>query len=124
MSPGSVEMGDIKRSRISNGSSRKVDVMEARLLNFCKRGLSLDDEATKEALRLFRETKHILFAIIAAPDSGNPEDHERFWFASVLYTVKQLIGGNSVNKGNQADNDTGFTLYQILKVSRSRLRVS
>lgn len=121
MSPGSVEMGDIKRSKISNGSSRKVDGMEARLLNFCKSGLSLDDEATKEALRLFRETKHILFAIIAAPDSGNPEDHERFWFAAVLYTVKRLIGGNSVNKGNQANNHTGFTLYQILKVSKIKI---
>lgn len=36
MSPGLVEMGDIKRSKISNGTSRKVDGMEARLLNFCK----------------------------------------------------------------------------------------
>jgi retinoblastoma-like protein 1 len=121
MSPGSIEMEDVKRSKTSNGSSPKEDGMEARLLDFCQNGLSLDDETTKEALRLFRETEHILLAIIAAPGSGNADDNERFWFASVLYTVKRLVGGNSVSKGNQADNDTGFTLYQILRVAKIKI---
>jgi len=121
MSPGSIEMEDVKRSKTSNGSSLKEDGMEARLLDFCQNGLSLDDETTKEALRLFRETEHILLAIIAAPGSGNADDNERFWFASVLYTVKRLVGGNSVSKGNQADNDTGFTLYQILRVAKIKI---
>ncbi|XP_057866419.2 retinoblastoma-related protein isoform X3 [Cryptomeria japonica] len=118
MSPGSLLMEDIKPSTRLNGLNPEEDSMEARLKEFCQRGLSLEEETTEQALRLFRETKDVLLANMKSLANGNAEENERFWFSCVLYSVKRLNGGNTVSKINQEDNDTGFTLSQILRVAK------
>uniref|UniRef100_A0A0C9S766 TSA: Wollemia nobilis Ref_Wollemi_Transcript_9601_3233 transcribed RNA sequence n=1 Tax=Wollemia nobilis TaxID=56998 RepID=A0A0C9S766_9CONI len=118
MSPGSVMMEDIKPSTRLNPSSPEEDGMEVRLRGFCQSGLSLEEETTEQALRLLRETKDILMANMKSLGNGIVEENERFWFSCVLYSVKRLKGGNTVVRGNQEHNDTGFTLSQILRVAK------
>eukprot|EP01018_Ginkgo_biloba_P033472 Gb_14616 [translate_table: standard] len=91
--------------------------MEARFMDFCKGGLSLDEETLKQALHLFKESKHLLLANMGVLGAGSQEENERFWIASVLYAVKRLSGGKSVSKENREENATGFTLSQILRVA-------
>ncbi|KAF5442872.1 hypothetical protein F2P56_035485 [Juglans regia] len=104
-------------SSISRTCSCNMDRPEARFTNFCEMGLSLDENTCTIAMKLFKETKHLLLANSSAIGNGTPDEAERFWFAFVLYAVKRL----SVNNGDseqQGCDDNGFTLCQILRVAK------
>ncbi|XP_041014598.1 retinoblastoma-related protein-like isoform X2 [Juglans microcarpa x Juglans regia] len=104
-------------SSISRTCSCNMDRPEARFTNFCEMGLSLDETTCTIAMKLFKETKHLLLANSSAIGNGTPDEAERFWFAFVLYAVKRL----SVNNGDseqQGCDDNGFTLCQILRVAK------
>ncbi|XP_021888375.1 retinoblastoma-related protein [Carica papaya] len=90
--------------------------MEARFADLCKNGLSLDENAYEEVLKLFNETKQLLSANVATIGSGTVEEAERFWFAFVLYSVKRLSerNGENVHQGT----DDRFNLCQILRVAK------
>ncbi|KAF3781853.1 Retinoblastoma-related protein [Nymphaea thermarum] len=111
-------MGDGKPSVSSCNSQLDDAAMEARLVELCKVGLALDENMTDQAVGLFRESKHILLPNMSAIGSGSPEETERLWFAIVLYAVKRLSGADSSQITESEPNDTGFSLYQLLKVAK------
>ncbi|KAK8918796.1 Retinoblastoma-related protein [Platanthera zijinensis] len=51
------------------------DAMEARFANICKSGLSLDQSTVRQAMVLFRESKHNLLANISTIGSGSLFQH-------------------------------------------------
>ncbi|CAN6464487.1 unnamed protein product [Victoria cruziana] len=119
MSPGVGSMEDGKPSVSSSSNSQPDDAaMEARLVEFCKGGLALDENMTGQAVTLFRESKHLLLPNMSTIGSGSPEETERLWFSIVLYTVRRLSGGDSSQRTESEPNDTGFSLYQLLKVAK------
>ncbi|XP_057866416.2 retinoblastoma-related protein isoform X2 [Cryptomeria japonica] len=71
MSPQSLLMEDIKPSTSLKRLNPDEDVMEARFKGFCQSGLSLEEETTEQALRLFRETKDGLLANMDTLANGN-----------------------------------------------------
>ncbi|CAB4320419.1 unnamed protein product [Prunus armeniaca] len=77
-------------------------------------GLSLDENAYTQAMKLFKETKHLLISNASAIGNGTPEEAEQFWFAFVLYSVKTL----SENNSQMSSDDNGFSLFQILRAAK------
>ncbi|KAG1330964.1 Retinoblastoma-related protein [Cocos nucifera] len=110
MSQASVDMEDVKPS-ISLPSD-DGGAMEARLTDVCKSKLALDESTMRQAMILFRESKHILLANMSAIGSGSPEEIERFWSAFVLYCVTRLSKGRT----KQEKEENGITLCRILRV--------
>ncbi|XP_038690014.1 retinoblastoma-related protein-like isoform X2 [Tripterygium wilfordii] len=103
----------------SSSNDREMDTAEARFTELCKSGFSLDDNTCSQALKLFKETEKIL-SNMSAIGNGTPEEAERFWFASVLYSVKRLREKNEDNAQQGADC-SGYNLCQILRVSKLSL---
>ncbi|XP_010250475.1 PREDICTED: retinoblastoma-related protein-like [Nelumbo nucifera] len=93
------------------------DGMEARFTELCKSGLSLGERVFSEAMKLLRESKHLLLANMSAVGSGSPEEIERFWFAFILYSVKRLSEENTETMGGECSQN-GFNLCQILRVAK------
>ncbi|KAK8952924.1 Retinoblastoma-related protein [Platanthera guangdongensis] len=87
------------------------DAMEARFASICKSGLSLDESTVRQAMVLFRESKHILLANISTIGSGSHGEVERYWSAFVLYCVIRLCHG----KGRKDCGQNGVPLCQILR---------
>ncbi|XP_008231639.1 PREDICTED: retinoblastoma-related protein [Prunus mume] len=116
--PALVKMEDtnneVSASNSSNSESRDSDPVGARFTDLCKNGLSLDENPYTQAMKLFKETKHLLISNASAIGNGTPEEAERFWFAFVLYSVKTLSEKNSDNSQLSSD-DNGFSLFQILR---------
>ncbi|CAL8115163.1 unnamed protein product [Prunus armeniaca] len=116
--PALVKMEDtnneVSASNSSNSESRDSDPVGARFTDLCKNGLSLDENPCTQAMKLFKETKHLLILNASAIGNGTPEEAERFWFAFVLYSVKTLSEKNSDNSQLSSD-DNGFSLFQILR---------
>ncbi|ONI20957.1 hypothetical protein PRUPE_2G042800 [Prunus persica] len=116
--PAMVKMEDtnpeVSASNSSNSESRDSDPVGARFTDLCKNGLSLDENPYTQAMKLFKETKHLLISNASAIGNGTPEEAERFWFAFVLYSVKTLSEKNSDNSQLSSD-DNGFSLFQILR---------
>ncbi|PQQ10454.1 retinoblastoma-related protein [Prunus yedoensis var. nudiflora] len=114
--PAMVKMEDteVSASNSSNSESRDSDPVRARFTELCKNGLSLDENPYTQAMKLFKETKHLLISNASAIGNGTPEEAERFWFAFVLYSVKTLSEKNSDNSQLSSD-DNGFSLFQILR---------
>ncbi|CAK9178793.1 unnamed protein product [Ilex paraguariensis] len=113
-------MEDVKPSSPSNDSHSNhggTCTIEARFIDFCQNGLSMDENTLTEATKLFNESKHLLLSNISAIGSGAPEETERYWFAFVLYSVKRLREREADNL-NQGSNETGFTLCGILRVAK------
>nr|XP_010908926.1 retinoblastoma-related protein [Elaeis guineensis] len=110
MSQASVEMEDVKPS-ISLPSD-DGGAMEARFTDVCKSKLALDESTIRQAMVLFRESKHILLANMSAIGSGSPEEIERFWSAFVLYCVTRLSKGRTKHE----KEENGITLCRILRV--------
>ncbi|KAG0500259.1 hypothetical protein HPP92_000331 [Vanilla planifolia] len=108
-------MADIKRS-VSSSSDDGVAV-EARFADFCKNVLALDENTTRQAMVLFRESKHILLANISAIGSGSPDEVERYWSAFVLYCVVRL-GHGKERRERRESHGNGVSLCQILKASK------
>ncbi|KAJ4821805.1 hypothetical protein Tsubulata_036389 [Turnera subulata] len=90
------------------------DAIDARFEQFCKKELSFDVLTYGLAMKLFRETKHLLLTNISAIGNGTAEEAERFWFALVSYFVKKLNKKNK-DSARQKSDDSGLTLCQILR---------
>ncbi|KAB1209692.1 Retinoblastoma-related protein [Morella rubra] len=98
-------------------SSQHLDPTEARFIQFCKNGLSLNENTCTKAIDLFKETKHVLLTNSSSIGNGTPDEAERFWFVFVLYSVKRL--SEKSGGGEQlGSDDNGFTLCQILRVAK------
>ncbi|KAG7031913.1 Retinoblastoma-related protein [Cucurbita argyrosperma subsp. argyrosperma] len=94
-----------------------TDTAEVQFSEFCENGLRLDENYCNQALKLYRETKHLLVANISAIGSGIPEEANRFWSAFVLYSVKRLRDKNS-ESSHQGSENNSFTLCHILRVCK------
>ncbi|CAN0862962.1 Retinoblastoma-related protein [Linum grandiflorum] len=108
---------EISNDPKSNGG--EDDAFEVRFRELCKSLLSLDEKTSAEAMKLFKETKHIMLSSVSAVGNGTPEEVERFWSAFVLYSVKRLFkntGGEAEQQPSSYDN--GLTLCQILRSAK------
>ncbi|THU68115.1 hypothetical protein C4D60_Mb08t00490 [Musa balbisiana] len=85
--------------------------MEARFADLCKSKLSLDESMLRQAMVLFRESRHVLLANMSAIGSGLPEEIERLWSAFILYCVTKLSKARS--KPEKEENSV--SLCQILR---------
>ncbi|XP_059455466.1 retinoblastoma-related protein [Corylus avellana] len=125
MSPSSlVKMEDANPMDATTDNSHlgsfSVDSPEARFNEFCKNGLSLDENTCSKAMKLFNDTKHLLLTNISAIGNGVPDEAFRFWFAFVLYSVKRLSEKNGDSE-QQGCDENGVTLCQILRVAKLNL---
>ncbi|TYI31405.1 hypothetical protein ES332_A05G449000v1 [Gossypium tomentosum] len=109
-------MEDMKPSVATSGGT-DADAVEARFNALCKNGLSLDEKACSNAMKLFKETKHLLTSNVSSIGSGTLEEAERFWFSFVLYSLKQL--SEKVGENTQQESDeSGFSFCQILRATK------
>ncbi|KAB2033437.1 hypothetical protein ES319_D04G017800v1 [Gossypium barbadense] len=109
-------MEDTKPSVATSGGT-DGDAVEARFNALCKNGLSLDEKACSNAMKLFKETKHLLTSNVSSIGSGTLEEAERFRFSFVLYSLKRLsekIGENT----QQESDESGFSFCQILRATK------
>ncbi|XP_054811120.1 retinoblastoma-related protein [Prosopis cineraria] len=93
------------------------DPADSRFTEFCKNGLSLDDESCRQAMKLFTETKHLLQTNVSSLGNGTYEEAERFWFSFVLYCVKRLADKHTDSEKKVTDSN-GLTLCQILRKAK------
>lgn len=98
------------------GSSVSEDGASARFTHLCKSGLSLDDYMFEQAMRLFKESKHLLSANMSSIGTGTAEEIERYWFGFILYSVKRLC-----EKPQMEKDQTRITLCHILKAIKLNL---
>ncbi|KAJ8774008.1 hypothetical protein K2173_009439 [Erythroxylum novogranatense] len=99
---------------LDNGG--ESDGIQTRFSVFCKSGLALDENTYTQAMKLFRETKHLLTSA-SAFGNGTFEEAERFWHAFVLYSLKRLNQEKRLNEKQNSD-DTGLTLCRILRCAK------
>ncbi|KAJ8466552.1 hypothetical protein OPV22_029104 [Ensete ventricosum] len=85
--------------------------MEARFADLCKSKLSLDESMLRQAMVLFKESRHVLLANMSAIGSGLPEEIERLWSAFILYCVTKL----SKARSKQEKEENSVSLCQILR---------
>ncbi|KAL4367642.1 hypothetical protein GQ457_05G020280 [Hibiscus cannabinus] len=111
-----MNMEDIKPSVTTSGST-DGDGIEARFTDLCKNGLSLDEKTCSNAMKLFKETKHLLSSNVSAIGSGTPEEAERFWFSFVLYSLKRLSEKTGENTQHES-GESGFSLCQTLRATK------
>ncbi|KAK8574505.1 hypothetical protein V6N13_034227 [Hibiscus sabdariffa] len=111
-------MEDIKPSVTTSGSTDgDGDGIEVRFTDLCKNGLSLDEKTCSNAMKLFKETKHLLSSNVSAIGSGTPEEAERFWFSFVLYSLKRLSEKTGENTQHES-GESGFSLCQTLRATK------
>ncbi|XP_077212332.1 retinoblastoma-related protein-like isoform X2 [Tasmannia lanceolata] len=115
MSPANMDMEDVKPVISSINSHLDVSVLESRFSDLCKSELSLDENMLREAMTLLKESKNLILANNSGIGCGTSEEIERALFTFVLYTVKKLNASGEVKQENE---DNGFTLCQILRVTR------
>ncbi|KAK8536004.1 hypothetical protein V6N12_012666 [Hibiscus sabdariffa] len=111
-----MNMEDMKPSVTTSGST-DVDGIEARFTDLCKNELSLDEKTCSNAMKLFKETKHLLSSNVSAIGSGTPEEAERFWFSFVLYSLKRLSEKTGENTQHES-GESGFSLCQTLRATK------
>ncbi|XP_022765705.1 retinoblastoma-related protein-like isoform X1 [Durio zibethinus] len=109
-------MEDVKPS-VTTSSNADGDAIEARFTALCKNDLSLDEKTCTEAMKLFKETKHLISSNVLAIGSGTLEEAERFLFSFVLYSLKRLSEKRGENV-QQESGESGFTLWQILRATK------
>ncbi|KAE8714740.1 Retinoblastoma-related protein [Hibiscus syriacus] len=102
---------------VTTSGSTDDDAIETRFTAFCKNGLSLEEKACSNAMKLFKETKHLLSSNVSAIGSGTLEEAERFWFSFVLYSFKRLSEKIGENKQHESD-ESGFSLCHILRATK------
>ncbi|KAF7836195.1 Retinoblastoma-related protein 1 [Senna tora] len=119
--PAEEKMEDNKPSAASANSSQvdgeHGDPAESRFTEFCKNGLSLDEESCRQAMKLFTETKHLLLTNISSLGNGTYEEAERYWFSFILYSVKRLAEKHADSEKEETDGN-GLTLCQILRKAK------
>ncbi|KAK4253867.1 hypothetical protein QN277_010487 [Acacia crassicarpa] len=93
------------------------DPADCRFSEFCKNGLSLDDESCRQAMKLFTETKHLLQTNASSIGNGTHEEAERYWYSFVLYCIKRLADKHTDSEKKVTDSN-GLTLCQILRKAK------
>lgn len=111
--------GDIK-PRKKAWSPVYLEGLEGRFREHCEVGLCLDDPTLQQALRLFKESKPLLLANIDSIGTSTVEDTERLWGGCVLYVVKALSCGATVDGDKSESNAVGFTLSQLMRQTKIR----
>ncbi|GAB4860659.1 Retinoblastoma- protein 1 [Ancistrocladus abbreviatus] len=102
------------------------DETEARFVDLCKRNvlvqnqLLLDQKSLSEALKLLKESKHILLTSMSAIGCNAPEELERYWFSFILFSVKRLSNGIEDDTSQDIDQN-GLTLCKILRAVKLNL---
>lgn len=93
-----------------------VDSVDVRFTDFCKngQGLSAGESFMLEAIKLFKDSKHLLLLNNAAIGAITQEEVERYWFVFVLFSVKRLSEKEAENSSN-GNEGNGFDLCQILR---------
>ncbi|CAI0421561.1 unnamed protein product [Linum tenue] len=118
MSPPASDMEDTSSSTAMSIDPQRnggeTDAVEGRFMSLCKSVLSLEENAYSEAIKLFKETKHLMSSTTSAVGSGTPEELERFLSAFVLYSVKRLSKSIG-DKEHRQCHDSGLTLCRILR---------
>ncbi|XP_024397294.1 retinoblastoma-related protein-like isoform X1 [Physcomitrium patens] len=109
--------GDIK-PRKKAWSPVYLEGLEGRFREHCEVGLCLDDPTLQQALRLFKESKPLLLANIDSIGTSTVEDTERLWGGCVLYVVKALSCGATVDGDKSESNAVGFTLSQLMRQTK------
>ncbi|MCD7466146.1 Retinoblastoma- protein 1 [Datura stramonium] len=114
-------MEELNKSSISSNHSHSeengsVDSLEVRFTDFCKNGLSMGESFMLEAIKLFKDSKHLLLSNNASIGaiSHQQEEVERYWFVFVLFSVKRLSQNEAENSSN-GNEGNGFDLCQILR---------
>ncbi|KAM7268912.1 hypothetical protein ACFE04_011078 [Oxalis oulophora] len=97
-------------------SAAVADGVETRFLDRCK-SLPIDDTKVTLAVKLFKETKHILLEALAGFGTGTPEEAERYWFAGILFTMNKVNEKNEESSSSQGSDSRRLNLCQILKVA-------
>ncbi|KAK8552689.1 hypothetical protein V6N12_041270 [Hibiscus sabdariffa] len=108
-------MGDVKPS-VSAANNMDGDAIETRFTDLCKNGLSLDEKTLSEAMKLFKQTKHLVSSNVSAVGM-TLEQAERFWFSFVLYSLRRLSEQSRENAEQEFDVN-GFTICQILRATK------
>ncbi|KAB2083867.1 hypothetical protein ES319_A05G296400v1 [Gossypium barbadense] len=108
-------MGDVK-PLVSTSNSMDGDAFEARFTDLCKKGLSLDEKTCLGAMKLFKETKHLVSSNVSSAER-TVEEAERFWFSFVLYSLNRLSEKDG-DSAQQKSDENRFTLCQILRATK------
>ncbi|KAG9136784.1 hypothetical protein Leryth_004547 [Lithospermum erythrorhizon] len=101
-------------SKDDTPSTERINTIESRFNQFCKNGLSMDENWGAQAAKLLSETEQLLLANASSFGSGVPGEAERYWFAFVLYAVRRL-GVRESERSSQLIDGNRFTLCQILR---------
>ncbi|KAL6557298.1 Retinoblastoma-related protein 1 [Orobanche minor] len=108
-----------------NGSSRGVGdqtkLIEVRLAEFCEHCLSLDEKIVEQAVKVLKETKHLLLTNLAVRRGGSSEEAERYWFACICLVVKRLEEKSKDDQG-PGSNETGLILNQIVRLAKLNMK--
>ncbi|TYJ36387.1 hypothetical protein E1A91_A05G304200v1 [Gossypium mustelinum] len=108
-------MGDVN-PLVSTSNSMDGDAFEARFTDLCKKGLSLDEKTCLGAMKLFKETKHLVSSNVSSAER-TVEEAERFWFSFVLYSLNRLSEKDG-DSAQQKSDENRFTLCQILRATK------
>ncbi|KAG8493430.1 hypothetical protein CXB51_010979 [Gossypium anomalum] len=108
-------MGDVK-PLVSTSNSMDGGAFEARFTDLCKKGLSLDEKTCSGAMKLFKETKHLVSSNVSSVER-TVEEAERFWFSFVLYSLNRLSEKDG-DSAQQKSDENRFTLCQILRATK------
>ncbi|KAK8355696.1 hypothetical protein V6Z12_A05G307400 [Gossypium hirsutum] len=92
------------------------DAFEARFTDLCKKGLSSDEKTCLGAMKLFKETKHLVSSNVSSAER-TVEEAERFWFSFVLYSLNRLSEKDG-DSAQQKSDENRFTLCQILRATK------
>ncbi|KAG8501834.1 hypothetical protein CXB51_004110 [Gossypium anomalum] len=84
---------------VATSGGTDADAVEARFNALCKNGLSLDEKACSNAMKLFKETKHLLTSNVSSIGSG---------------TLSEKVGENT----QQESDESGFSFCQILRATK------
>lgn len=80
---------DIPKPEKINIVQNSEEKMESRFMSFCENftqgGLLMDENTLKQALHLFRESKHLFSANAGALGTGSPDENERLDGFSSVY---------------------------------------
>ncbi|KAL0012853.1 hypothetical protein SO802_007961 [Lithocarpus litseifolius] len=121
-------MEDVKPSEAASANNSQTDSAAATvefgglvLYAFCELNVDFDDRMEcrwmRTAMKLFKETIHLLQTNVSAFGNRTLDEAERFWFAFVLFSIKRLSEKN-LDSEQQRSDDNGYTLCQILRAAK------
>ncbi|KVH95741.1 Cyclin-like protein [Cynara cardunculus var. scolymus] len=111
-------MEDLKPlNTTADSSTENGATIEARFRDFCKGRLTMDDNPLEEAMKLFKQSKHLFLTNASSLGSGTPEEAEHYWFAFLLFSLKRL-GQRDAAEDATSTNENGLNMCRILRVAK------